>query len=147
MAARHKGKAFAFGGKSVTTITHTNTTNSQAIKAVIEEVSPVVTADKLEYRDGNNDVDGLTFTNQRTTLSITFYVSEADISTSETNDERAMAPGDTLTFDDTSFPEIDDGNHTFIVDEITKARRFGQTRQITLTMTEYANDVSTDVTL
>lgn len=144
MAERQKGKPFAFGGKTTTTVTHTNTTDFQAMVVVIESVAPTQTADKVEFKDGNGDVNGLIYTNTRTSLDVEFYVSETNISTSEARDKRAFAPGDSLTFDDTGFPEIDDASHAFIIDEITKTRNFGEARKISLRMMEYANNVTAD---
>lgn len=155
MAELQKGKPFAFGAQTVTTASHTNSASTVSLKMVIENAAPVITADKLEFRDGDGDVDGLIYTNQRTTLDIEFYISDTDITTSEgtggTN--RAFAPGDKLTFNDQTFPEIHDGTapdttnvHAFVIDEITKSRSFGNVRKISLRMTEYANDVSASIT-
>lgn len=146
MAERQKGKTFAFGGQSTTGITHSDETASPtptSLVGVIESLSPVVTADKTEFRDGNGDVDGLIYTNQRTTLAINFYISEATIALSETNNNLAMNPGDSLTFTDSTFVEIN--GFQFIIDEVTKDRNFGEVRKIGVTMTRYAvNDVSAD---
>ena len=144
MAERQKGKAFSFGGKSTTTITHTNTSDSATIVAVIEDVSPTRTADKAEFRDGDGDVNGVIYTNERTELQIDFYVSESNLSATDTSNARAFAVGDKLTFDDTGFAEIDDGSHSFLIDSIQKQRRFGEVRRIQLTLVEYANDVTGD---
>lgn len=144
MAERQKGKPFAFGGKSLTSVTHTNATDAVTIDVVIESVAPTITADKTEFRDGDGAVNGLIYTNERTTLSIEMYVSDTDMATSEgtSGNNRDFHPGDKLTFDDTTFPEIDDSPHKFVIDEITKTRNFGDVRRISLTMTEYANDVA-----
>ena len=147
MAERQKGKQFAFGGQTSTVITHSNEAaadpTSTDIAAVIESVSPTVTADKAEFRDGNGDVNGLIYTNQRTTLSVSFYASETTIFASETKTNLAIDPGDSLTFADTSLVELD--GFQFIIDEVTKDRNFGEVRKISCTMTRYAaNDVSAD---
>lgn len=147
MAERQKGKTFAFGGKSTTGITHSDeaaSPSSTALVGVIESVAPVITADKTEFRDGDGDVDGAIFTNQRTTLQIEFYVSEASIALSETNNNLTINPGDSLTFADTTFPEINSAQ--FLIDEVTKMRTFGEVRKIGVTMTKYANDISADAT-
>lgn len=149
MAERQKGKTFAFGGKSTTGITHSDEAASPtatALVGVIESMAPVNTADKVEFMDGDGDVNGLIYTNRRTTLDITFYLSEGSISLSETNTNLTMNPGDSLTFSDTSFPEIDSAQ--FIIDEVTKERNFGEVRKISVRMTKYAvNDVSADAVI
>lgn len=146
MAERQKGKQFAFGGQTATSITHSDEAAAPTltvIVGVIESVAPTVTADKAEFRDGNGDVNGLIYTNERTTLSVSFYSSESSISISETKTNLAISPGDSLTFADTSFVELT-GNQ-FIIDEVTKDRNFGEVRKISCTMTRYAaNDVSAD---
>jgi hypothetical protein len=146
MAERQKGKQFAFGGQTSTSITHSDEAAAPTltvIVGVIESVSPSITADKAEFRDGNGDVNGLIYTNQRTTLSVSFYASESSISISETKTNLAIDPGDSLTFADTTFVELN--GFQFIIDEVTKDRNFGEVRKISCTMTRYAaNDVSAD---
>ena len=145
MAERQKGKTFAFGGQTTTGITHSDEAaapTTTGLVGVIESVAPVVTADKAEFRDGNGDVNGLIYTNERTTLQIEFYLSESSISNSETNTNLSISPGDSLTFTDSTFPEINGSQ--FLVDEVTKTRNFGEVRKIGVTMTKYANDVSAD---
>jgi hypothetical protein len=148
MAERQKGKPFAFGGQTLTTVTHTNSSDAILIDVVIENVAPVITSDKAEFRDGDGAVDGVIFTNERTTLSIEFYVSDTNITISEgtAGNNRDFKPGDKLTFNDATFLEIDDGSHSFLIDEITKTRNFGDVRKISLSMTEYENDVTADAT-
>ncbi len=145
MAERQKGKTFAFGGQTTTGITHSDEAaapTTTALVGVIESVAPVVTADKAEFRDGNGDVNGLIYTNERTTLQIEFYLSEGTIANSETNTNLSISPGDSLTFTDSTFPEINGSQ--FVIDEVTKTRNFGEVRKIGVTMTKYANDVSAD---
>lgn len=147
MAERQKGKTFAFGGQSTTGVTHSDeaaTPTDTALVAVIESVAPVVTADKTEFRDGDGDVDGAIYTNQRTTLDVEFYLSEASISNSESNTNLVMNPGDSLTFSDSTFAEIH--NKQFLIDEVTKMRNFGEVRKISVRLVNYANDISADAT-
>ena len=145
MAERQKGKAFSFGGKTTTTIRHTNSGGAfEDIVAVIEDISPTLTADKAEFRDGDGDVNGVIYTNERTELQVDFYVSESTLTATDDNNNRAFAVGDKLTFDDTGFAEIDDGSHSFLIESIQKQRRFGEVRRIQLTLVEYANDVTGD---
>lgn len=147
MAERQKGKQFAFGGQNSTIIVHSDEAASPVttnLTAVIESISPVVTADKTEFRDGNGDVDGAIYTNERTTLDVEFYLSESSIATSESNTNLAIQPGDSLTFTDASFVEL--SGFQFLIDEVTKMRNFGEVRKISVRLTKYANDISADAT-
>jgi len=114
--------------------------------AVIETISPVITADKLEFKDGDGDVDGLIYNNKRTTLDIEFYISDTNTATSLAAQNTDIEPGDVITFDYASpdFAEIDDDSHKFIVDEVGKSVTRGDVRKMSLRMTEYSSDLSTE---
>lgn len=145
MAERLKAKAQAWGGKSKTPVTITNAAGvSTTVQAVIETFPVRKTATKKEMLDGDGDVDGLVITNKITNTSLEFYVSESTIASSVTNNNLVIEVGDKVVFDDATFAEIDDGAHAFIVDEVGKTRKFGDTRMISLTVTEYANDVTAE---
>ena len=148
MPARQKGKPFVFGAKDVVTITKTSNgvDDSATLLAVIETISPVIAADKLEFKDGAGDVDGLIYNNKRTTLDIEFYISDTNTATSLAAQNADIEPGDVITFDYASpdFAEIDDDSHKFIVDEVGKSVTRGDVRKMSLRMTEYSSDLSTE---
>ena len=147
MSERQKGKAFAFGGLSKTPITITNAAlTSTTIQAVIETFPVNKTATNTDFMDGDGAVDGRIITNRITRSQFEFYVSEDTIADSVTKDGLTIEIGDKLQFNDPSFGEVDDGVHSFIVDEVGKTRNFGKVRLINLTVSEFENDITAEAT-
>jgi len=148
MSARQKGKPFVFGAQDVVTITKTSNgvDNAATLKAVIESINPQTRADKIEFKDGVGDVDGLIYVNENTALDIEFYISDTNTATSLAAQNTDIEPGDVITFDYASpdFAEIDDDSHKFIVDEVGKSVTRGDVRKMSLRMTEYSTDLSTE---
>jgi len=146
MSARQKGKPFVFGAQDVVTITKTSNgvDNAATLKAVIESINPQTRADKIEFKDGVGDVDGLIYVNENTALDIEFYISDTNTATSLAAQNTAITPGDVFTFDYSDFPEIDDAAHKFLVDEIGKNVSRGKQRLMSVRLVEYANDLSTE---
>jgi|DEB0MinimDraft_10_1074344.scaffolds.fasta_scaffold00711_13 hypothetical protein len=147
MPERQKGKAFAFGGLSKTPITITNQAGTPTtVQAVIETFPVNKTATNTDFTDGDGAVDGRIITNKITRAPFEFYVSEDTIANSESKDALNIEVGDKLTVDDPSYAEVDDGSHSFIVEEVGKTRSFGKVRLINLTVGEYENDITGEAT-
>lgn len=145
MPERQKGKAFAFGGLSKTPITITDAAGTPTtIQAVIETFPVNKTATNTDFTDGDGAVDGRIITNKITRAPLEFYVSEDTIANSVLKDALNIEVGDKLSIDDSSYPEVDDGSHSFIVEEVGKTRAFGKVRLINLTVSEYENDITAD---
>jgi len=139
--ARNKGKPLAFGASSSNNVAITNaggTTNS--ITAVIEELPADKSAEIIEFKDGDGDVDGLVIKNNRTDVSINFYVTESDIAQSEIDQNAVVEIGDKVVITEADMNEISGVN--FIVQRVGKVQRAGEVRKFKLDLVKYANDVS-----
>ena len=95
--ARIKSKPLAFGASNTNNVAITNaagTTN--AITAVIEELPADKSAEIIEMKDGGGDVDGLIVKNDRTEVSINFYVTESTIAAAEADQNAVVEVGTRL---------------------------------------------------
>jgi len=143
--ARIKSKPLAFGASNTNNVAITNaagTTNT--ITAVIEELPADKSAEIIEMKDGQGDVDGLIVKNDRTEVSINFYVTESTIAAAEADQNAVVEVGDKVVITEADMNEISGVN--FIVSRVGKMHRSGENRKFKLDLVKYANDVSAEAT-
>lgn len=145
MSARLKAKPLAFGASDTNNVAITNaagTTNS--ITAVIEELPADKSAEIMEFKDGDGEVDGLVVKDNRTEVSVNLYCTEANIAAAEADQDAVVEIGDKVVITEPNMNEISGVN--FVVQRVGKVHRSGDVRRFRLDLISFVNDVSAEAT-
>ena len=131
--------------------------NSAETSVFLQDVRMSKGSDTQEVMDGNGEVTGKVFFNQKRTLTMTCFVTASTKSAAETAFAVDVDAGDKLivSYDEWSEVASDDanatltGSHTdgeglWVIDTAEKTRTAGGIAEWSLNCTMYANDISDD---
>jgi len=156
MSVIQKGNAVVFGiGSGTAKLIKSG--DSTETSVYLQDVRMSKSANSQEILDGNGEVTGKVYFDQRRTLTMTCFVTGATKSAAETAFAYDVDPGDKLVVSYDEWVEVasDDANATltgthtdgeglWVVDTAEKVRTSGGIAEWSITAMMYANDISDD---
>lgn len=149
MAETLKGKGIIWGTTGVTGGIATSATDAwgSATTAYVTDCDAAIEADNVPIEDDNGEVAGMVFYNKRLVYNVTVVPVNTTISGAVTNAARLeIAPGTKVTIADpegTVFDGVSSG--AYIVTAMSKSKTNKGAVTYKLTLTQYINDISADV--
>lgn len=127
------------------------------IEVYIQDARLAFSANSQEIMDGNGEVTGKVYFDNRRTLTMTLFISDGtNIAGAESNFESNIVPGDELQISWNEWEEVDSdtamtndavlGEGQYVVDTCEKTRAQGQIAEWSVTAIMYANDLTADAT-
>lgn len=153
MAVVQKGNPVAFGiGAGSAKLIKAG--SGSEISVYIQDARLSFSSNTQEIMDGNGEVTGKVFFDERRQLSMNVFISGATKAAAETAFESDISPGDELIVSWDEWEEVDGdtnltgdstaGEGKFVVDTCEKTRAQGQVAEWAVTATMYANDLTAD---
>ena len=156
MSVIQKGNPVVFGiGSGTAKLIKSG--DSTETSVYLQDVRMSKAADSQEIMDGNGEVTGKVFYNQKRTLTMTCFVTGATKSAAETAFAYDVDPGDKLLVSYNEWLEVasdsanagltgthTDGEGQWVVDAAEKVRTSGGVAEWSITAMMYANDISDD---
>lgn len=151
MSVKQKGAPVVFGiGSGSAKLIKAG--SGSELSVYLQNVRLAFSSDSQESMDGNGEVVGKVFFNEKRTLTMSLFVSGATKAAAETAFESDITPGDELIVSYNEWEEVDSdtnltgdstaGEGKFVVDTAEKVRQAGQIAEWNITATMYANDLT-----
>jgi len=157
MSVIQKGNPIVFGiGSGAAKLIKSGDSGNPELTVYLQDVRYNKNADTQEVMDGNGEVTGKVFFNQKNTLTMTCFVSGLNKATSETLFQVDIDPGDRLEVSYNEWLEVasdnassltgtpTNGTGQWVVDSSDKTRTSGGIAEWSITATMYANDITAD---